>query len=160
MLAWNYGTPTVMSSFAFSSSDQAPPSDANGFVEPVTCGTGWLCQHRVAEIANMVGFHNVTRVSPTVSNWWSDGSDAIAFSRGSATAALGWVAINAGSTVVPNRRFATGLAPGTYCDVIHGQVRNGSCVGGPTVTVAADGTTELSVAATDAIAIDAASQLP
>ena len=160
MLAWNYGTPTVMSSFAFASFDQAPPSDANGFVEPVTCGVVWLCQHRTPAILNMVGFHNMTRGDLTVSNWWSDGSDAIAFSRGPATAALGWVAINAAHTPVADRQFATGLAPGTYCDLIHGRVSGGSCIGGATVTVAANGTAELSLAPTDAIAIDAASQLP
>jgi alpha-amylase len=158
MLAWNYGTPTVMSSYAFTNFDQAPPADANGFIRPVTCGAIWLCQHRTPAIANMVGFHNVTRADPTVSNWWSDGTDAIAFSRGPANGALGWIAINAGNDAVPTRHYATGLAPGRYCDLVHGQVNDGGCVG-PTVTVSANGDAELSVSPADAIAIDSASRL-
>jgi alpha-amylase len=158
MLAWNYGTPTVMSSFAFTNFDQAPPMDASGFIRPVTCGAVWLCQHRTPAIANMVGFHNVTRVDPTVSNWWSDGTDAIAFSRGPANGALGWIAINAGGGAVPTLDYATGLAPGTYCDLVHGRIDSSRCLG-PTVTVAANGHVELSVPPSDAIAIDTESRL-
>jgi alpha-amylase len=158
MLAWNYGTPTVLSSFAFSSTDQPPPSDADGFVTPVTCGDQWLCQHRRTATLGMVGFHNATRADPTVSNWWSGGSDAIAFSRGPATAANGWVALNNSAQPLAPQGFTTGLAAGTYCDRIHG-VPTGSTCSGPTVTVAADGSATVALAAHDAVAIDRDSRL-
>jgi alpha-amylase len=153
MLAWNYGTPNVMSSFDFSGNDQSPPADANGYVTQVGCGAGWECQHRTRAIRNMVGFHNVTRADATVGNWWSDGSNAVAFSRGPAGAATGWIAVNNGTGVLPGRTFATGLPAGTYCDIIHGDYTNGTC-GGPTVVVGAAGSATASVAAKDAVALD------
>src|SRR4051794_3065186 len=118
-LAWTYGTPNIMSSFDFSNNDQGPPSASNGMVNAVTCGSGWECEHRIRAVANMVGFHNATRGAP-VGNWWSDGSNQIAFSRG----ASGWVAINKeGGTL--SRTFATGLPAGSYCDVVHGDFSGG-----------------------------------
>ncbi|GAA2377018.1 carbohydrate-binding module family 20 domain-containing protein [Dactylosporangium salmoneum] len=150
MLAWNFGTPNVMSSFSFSNNDASPPADGNGYVTAVSCGSGWECQHRQRAIKNMVGFHNATRADTTVGNWWSDGSNAIAFSRGT----NGWVAINNSGSAVGSRTFATGLAAGTYCDVIHGDFNAaaGTC-SGPTVTVNASGQATLGVAAKDAVAL-------
>lgn len=60
-LAWDYGIPRIMSSFAFTEHDQGPPADASGnLISPVinadgSCGNGWVCEHRWHEIANMVG---------------------------------------------------------------------------------------------------------
>ncbi|MEN3307927.1 MAG: alpha-amylase [Micromonosporaceae bacterium] len=155
MLAWNYGTPNVMSSFDFANTDQSPPADANGFVTAPACGGGWECQHRTRAIRNMVGFHNATHGDTTVSNWWSDGANEIAFSRGPAGAASGWISINNGSGALPNHAFATGLPAGTYCDVIHGDftASTGAC-SGPTVVVNSSGTATVPVAAKDAVAID------
>jgi alpha-amylase len=131
MLAWNYGTPTVYSSFTFTDPDQSPPADPAGFVTPVICGEAWTCVHSRPSITGMVGFHNATRAAP-VTNWWSDGADAIAFSRG----ARGWIALNGADTPLASRSFATSLAPGRYCDVVH-----------------------VGVGALDAVAIDSASRL-
>jgi alpha-amylase len=155
MLAWNFGTPEVMSSFSFPSSNtnQSPPADSNGFVTPVTCGSAWLCQHRTRAIANMVGFHNATRGDP-VGNWWSDGSNVIAFSRG----ADGWIGINNETGTLGARTFATGLPAGVYCDVIHGDFAGGTC-GGATVTVDSAGNATVGIAAKDAVAIDVAARL-
>ncbi|HKT03993.1 MAG TPA: carbohydrate-binding module family 20 domain-containing protein [Rugosimonospora sp.] len=155
MLAWNYGTPNVMSSFDFASSDQAPPSDANGFVTAPVCGSGWECQHRTRAIRNMVGFHNATHGDTTVSNWWSDGSNEIAFSRGPASAANGWVSLNNSGNTLTDQTFTTGLPAGTYCDIIHGDftAATGTC-SGPTIVVSSSGTATVSVAAKDAVAID------
>ncbi len=153
MLAWNYGTPNIMSSFDFATTDQSPPADANGYVSAVNCGAGWICQHRARGIKNMVGFHNVTRGDATISNWWSDGSNNIAFSRGSATAANGWIEINNSASALGARSFATGLAPGMYCDIIHGDVIGTNCTG-PTVTVDSAGRATVSVNSKDAVAID------
>ena len=67
----------------------------------------------------MAGWHNAAGAAP-VGNWWSDGSNAIAFSRGSAA----WVAINAESAPV-TEDFSTGLQAGIYCDVIRGAAAAG-----------------------------------
>ncbi|UAC01903.1 alpha-amylase [Dactylosporangium vinaceum] len=156
MLAWNFGTPNVMSSFTFSNNDASPPADANGYVTAVTCGSGWQCQHRQRAVKNMVGFHNATRADTTVGNWWSDGANAIAFSRG----ANGWISINNGSGAVGARTFSTGLAAGVYCDVIHGDFNatNSTC-SGPTVTVNGSGQATVGVAAKDAVAIHAGARV-
>jgi alpha-amylase len=153
MLAWDYGTPTVFSSFTFTAFDQSPPANAEGFVSPVTCGPLWTCEHAQPAVAGMVGFHNATRGQP-VANWWSDGADAIAFARGTA----GWVALNNGTSPVAARSFATGLPAGTYCELIHGALTDGACTG-PTVTVADGGTLTTEVAAGDAVAITTAARL-
>ncbi|GAA0623755.1 carbohydrate-binding module family 20 domain-containing protein [Kutzneria viridogrisea] len=145
-LAWDYGTPTVMSSFDFSGNDQSPPSAANGMVSAVTCGSGWQCEHRQRWAANMVGFHNAAAGAP-VANWWSDGSNQIAFSRGGS----GFVAINKeGGTL--SRAFTTGLPAGDYCDVLHGELSGGSCTG-PVISVDSSGTARTTVGPMDAIAI-------
>ncbi|MGI5241504.1 carbohydrate-binding module family 20 domain-containing protein [Dactylosporangium sp. CA-139066] len=152
MLAWNFGTPNIMSSFSFSNNDASPPADGNGYVTAVTCGSGWECQHRQRAIKNMVGFHNATRADTTVGNWWSDGSNAIAFSRGT----NGWIAVNNGSGAVGSRTFSTGLPAGVYCDVIHGDYNaTAQTCSGPTVTVNGSGQATLGVAAKDAVAIHA-----
>jgi alpha-amylase len=161
MLAWDYGTPTVFSSFTFSEFDQSPPADAEGFVTPVTCAPAdeqhpqWTCEHAKPAIAGMVGFHNATRGQP-VTHWWSDGANAIAFARGN----VGWVGLNADYTGRPvARTFETGLPAGTYCDLIHGAFADGACTG-PTVTVADGGKLTTAVAGWDAVAITTAARLP
>jgi alpha-amylase len=151
-LAWNYGSPNIMSSFTFGNNDQGPPSAGSGMVSAVSCGNGWQCEHRQRAIANMVGFHNAV-AGTGVGNWWSDGSNQVAFSRG----ANGFVAINReGGTLV--RSFATGLPAGTYCDVIHGDFSGGSC-SGPLVTVDGSGNATVNVAGMDAVAIDTAARV-
>ncbi|WP_232247615.1 carbohydrate-binding module family 20 domain-containing protein [Kitasatospora azatica] len=146
-LAYGYGTPQVYSGFSFSSNDQSPPADANGYVTATDCSSSaWVCTDRNQGIANMVGWHNAGKGRP-VANWWS-GSNAIAFSRGSAA----WVAINNSGSAL-TRTFATGLAAGTYCDVIHGDLQTGGGCGGPTVTVNAAGQATVTVGAGDAVAL-------
>lgn len=95
----------------------------------------------------MVGFHNATK-GQTMANWWSDGTNAIAFSQG----AKGWIALNNEASPV-TRTFITGLPAGTYCDVIHGTSGSGGCTG-PAVVVGSDGTATVTVPADDAVAID------
>jgi alpha-amylase len=121
-------------------------------VNAVTCGSGWECEHRTRAVANMVGFHNTTR-GVSVGNWWSDGSNQIAFSRGAA----GWLAINKESGTL-SRTFATGLPAGGYCDIIHGDFSAGSCTG-TTVCVDSAGNAAVTVNAMDAVAIDAAARV-
>ncbi|MCB0203109.1 MAG: ATPase, partial [Anaerolineae bacterium] len=50
MLAWPYGYPRVMSSYAFTHTDQGPPQDQDGTTSRVHQGTagcseGWVCEH-------------------------------------------------------------------------------------------------------------------
>jgi alpha-amylase len=149
-LAWGYGTPQVFGTFTFSSSDQAPPSDGNGFVTATDCtSSAWDCMDRNQAVVGMVGWHNAV-AGTSVANWWSDGSNAISFSRGAA----GFVAINNEGAAL-TRTFTTGLPAGTYCDVIHQTASNGTC-GGTPVTVSTSGTATVTVPANDAVAIDIA----
>ncbi|MCD4739405.1 MAG: alpha amylase C-terminal domain-containing protein [Anaerolineae bacterium] len=160
MLAWPYGYPKIMSSYNFTDGDQGPPSDGNGNTQSVysdynnpesyNCfGNVWQCEHRWEPIANMVEFRNETAADFSVDNWWSNGGNQIAFSRGNS----GFVAINKESYTL-NRTFQTGLAAGVYCNVLNGQLSaSGQSCTGSTVTVNGDGTAYLSVASWDTVAI-------
>ena len=129
MLAYPYGTPQVYSSFAWSTPDDSPPADANGFVTDTNCAAAtWVCVDRNPGVLGMVGFHNQVGDAP-VSNWYDDGTNLIAFSRGN----RGFFATNNEKTA-KTVTVRTGLPRGTYCDVIHGSVQNRTC-SGPTVTV-------------------------
>jgi alpha-amylase len=148
-LAWGYGMPQVYSSFTFGNNDQSPPADANGFVTATDCGSvgSWLCQDRQQATLGMVGWHNAVAGS-SVANWWSDGNNVISFSRGSA----GFVAINNTYAAV-TRTFSTGMAAGTYCDVIHGTASGTTC-SGPLVTVDSAHNASITVPAQGAVAFD------
>lgn len=117
MLAWPYGDPKVMSSYAIRDGDHGPPRDAAGrTTRPPPgddCGEGWICEHRWPAIRAMVRFRNVTDGAP-VQRWWSNGNDQIAFARGD----RGYVVINREELPTVSRRFDTGLPPGRYCDVL------------------------------------------
>jgi alpha-amylase len=147
-LAWGYGTPQVYASFTWNSTDDSPPSDANGFVTDTDCANGWYCTDRTRAVANMVGWHNAATGQP-VANWYSDGANLISFSRGSKA----WVAINNG-TSAQTRTFATGLPAGSYCDVIHGDytASAGACTG-TSITVDGSGNASVTVPAKDAVAL-------
>lgn len=157
MLAWPYGYPQVMSSYDFTNGDQGPPADGSGNTRSVhnadgtvNCfGTMWKCEHRWRPITNMVAFRNYTNSALTVDNWWTNGGNQIAFSRGN----RGFVAINKeGGTL--NRTFTTGMPSGTYCDVTKGELNAaGNGCTGATVTVASNGTATISLTASSAVAI-------
>jgi alpha-amylase len=145
MLARGYGRPQVYASFTFTGNDDSPPSDADGFITDTVCGPLWTCLDRNTGIANMVGWHNFVD-DAALTNWYDDGVNLIAFSRGN----KGWIALNnhaSAKTVT----FQTGLRKGTYCDIIHNAA--GTC-SGPTVTVDQHGTATVTVPAKDAVAID------
>lgn len=150
MLAFPYGYPQVMSSFAFDHSDQGPPADAQGQTRSVhdrhqpTCAPGWVCEHRHRSIANMVAFRNATDSAFTLTDWWSN-TNQIAFGRSD----RGFVIINRDSQPL-DRTFQTHLPAGTYCDVIHADP---DACRGSTITVNSDGRITISVASMDAIAI-------
>jgi alpha-amylase len=145
MLARGYGRPEVYASFAFTGNDDSPPSDANGFITNTDCANGWICTDRT--VASLVGWNNYAGRAPQA-NWYDDGVNFIAFSRGNRA----WIAID-NETAPVTRTFATGLPRGTYCDVIHGDAGRHGCTG-PAVTVGAGGQATVTVPAKDAVAID------
>ncbi|WP_405591918.1 carbohydrate-binding module family 20 domain-containing protein [Streptomyces sp. NBC_01190] len=135
LLAWPYGSPNVYSGYEFSDFDAGPP--AGGTVN-ACYSDGWKCQHAWPQIAGMVGFRNA--VSGTaVTNWWSNGNNAIAFGRGG----KGYVAINHESGALTST-FTTSLPAGGYCDVQHSGVR---------YTVGSDGRFTATIGADDAVAL-------
>jgi alpha-amylase len=95
----------------------------------------------------MVAFRRVV-AGTSISNWWDNGANAIAFSRGD----KGFVAINRESVQVTGP-VATGMAAGTYCDRLTGGPVGASCAG-TAVVVDATGAVQLDLAPLTAIAID------
>ncbi|WP_217552649.1 alpha-amylase family protein [Streptomyces sp. GbtcB6] len=108
MLAYPYGAPDINSGYEWSDADAGPPN--NGVVN-ACWQDGWKCQHAWPEIIRMVAFRNAVR-GESMTNWWDDGADAIAFGRG----AKGYVAINHESGSL-TRTYQTSLPAGTYCNV-------------------------------------------
>ena len=156
MLGWPYGYPQVMSSYNFASSDQGPPANPDGSTLPVyangaaACSDeGWICEHRRPEISGMVGFRNFTAPHFSISDWWTNGNNAIAFGRGD----LGFVIINREDSEL-NNTFQTSMSPGTYCDVTKGELSvDGRGCTGPTVTVGEGGQLTATLPAMSALAI-------
>ncbi len=144
MLAWPYGSPNVYSGYEFTDKDAGPP---NGGTVNTCYSDGWKCQHAWRQIANMVGFHNAVK-GTSVTNWWSNGNNAIAFGRGNA----GYVVINHEGSAI-SQTFQTSLPAGSYCDVEHGDRGAGGSCTGPKYTIAANGTFSASVGAGDSIAL-------
>jgi alpha-amylase len=169
MLAWPYGYPVVMSSYAFETATTfdtsfGPPFDpATGATRgpwtsgSVACGDrargGWVCEHRFAAIAGMIGFRRATMASWQVTDWWDNGADQIAFGRGD----RGFVAINHEADAL-TRSFHTSLAPGRYCDIISGEKIDNACTVA-IVTVDAEGNAMITVPAAGAVAIHANAKL-
>lgn len=67
-------------------------------------------------------FNNIllTAGSAKVENWWTNGDNQIAYSRGSAS----FIAFNKDNGQM-NVNLKTGLPSGTYCDIISGNLENG-----------------------------------
>jgi alpha-amylase len=163
MLAWPYGYPALMSSYAFSKDSNydtsfGPPYNSNGSTRGPWDGAtsapacfsqvrgGWVCEHRYRPIANMVAWRNAAD-GLAVSNWWDNGNNQIAFGRGNAA----FVAINKESGTL-SRSFQTGLPTGRYCDVIGGELSGTACTG-DTYTVDASGFVTLNVEPFKAVAL-------
>ncbi|KAK3743676.1 hypothetical protein RRG08_030798 [Elysia crispata] len=137
MLAWPYGVSRIMSSYNYdrNNKDQGPPHNDDMSIKSVSlggmsCGDGWICEHRWRQIYNMVAFSNMAANSP-VTNWWKGGDYQIAFSRGSRA----FMVMNLEGYDI-NANLMTGLPAGKYCDIIPGNLENGKCTG---TTVDVDG---------------------
>ncbi|MGF1459579.1 MAG: alpha-amylase family protein [Leptolyngbyaceae cyanobacterium] len=119
MLAYPYGKPRIMSSYAFENSEQGPPATADGQTLTVYapdflgCGQAWVCEHRHPMVTAMVDFRAATQTVPVVTDWWTNGENQIAFGRGD----LGYVVINR-EGVSLNRTFQTQLPAGDYCEIV------------------------------------------
>lgn len=120
-LGWPYGYPKVMSSYEWHDHDQGPPSHGAS-----SCSGGWLCEHRLPAIANMVAFRNFTADQFHVTHYWDNGNNQMAWGRGG----KGFVIINMEGSDL-NRTFQTGMPAGRYCDIISGNYdkANKSCSG-------------------------------
>lgn len=81
----------------------------------------------------MISFRNAA-YGTNVANWWSNGGNQIAFSRGN----RGFIAFNGQYGVDLRQTLQTGLPAGTYCDIGTGAKVGTSC-SGTSVTVAANG---------------------
>ena len=78
MLAWDYGTPMVLSDYAFSGYDQGPPSAGGNAIAAPGCGDGtWECEERWPAIVGMVGWHNAE--SAPITETFSTGLQAGAY---------------------------------------------------------------------------------
>ncbi|VEN53994.1 unnamed protein product [Callosobruchus maculatus] len=128
MLAHPHGhTTKLFSGYSYNNNDQGPPNNNGEILGPGvkpdnTCSNGWVCEHRWSQIYNMVEFRNVVHGTP-MANWWTDGNQQIAFSRGN----KGFVAFTVSGDI--NADLQTGLPAGSYCDLITGIHINNSCTG-------------------------------
>ncbi|XP_039753161.1 alpha-amylase 2-like [Pararge aegeria] len=138
MLAHPYGKPQLMSSFSFQDTEAGPPQDHSGnIISPSinsdgSCGNGWVCEHRWRQIFSMVAWRNIAG-NGNILNWWDNGSNQIAFCRGSNA----FVAFNNDGWNM-NESLQTCLPSGTYCDVISGSKVNNRCTG-KTINVGSNG---------------------
>ncbi|MDJ0753355.1 MAG: carbohydrate-binding module family 20 domain-containing protein [Ardenticatenaceae bacterium] len=165
MLAWPYGYPKVMSSYEWGgvNDSQGPPHDGSGSTKSVYNGNGslncfgndWKCEHRWQPIANMVAFRNHAAAAGayTVTNWWDNGGNQIAFTRSGASGGAGFVVINREGYGL-NQSFQTGLPAGTYCNIISGDFNEaaGTC-SGSTISVDGSGWANISLNGMSAAAI-------
>lgn len=134
MLAYPYGYPLVMSSYAFDDDDQGPPGTSPH--ESVHgCGNEWVCEHRGTAIGRMVQFRN-TMIGAELVNWHIIDGAILSFGRGN----KGHIVINNGN-LHARLELETKLPAGKYVDVL------GS---GTTATANADGMLIITVAAQSA----------
>ncbi len=160
MLAYPYGQPRIMSSYAFETSEQGPPTTADGRTRTVHqpdrlgCGGEWVCEHRQPAITAMVAFRMATEGQPGVTDWWSNGGNQIAFGRGD----RGFVVINRESRTL-TQTFQTQLPAGDYCEVMSAEM-NLSRACDRVITVDETGQFRTTVAAMSAIALHQAALAP
>jgi hypothetical protein len=143
--AWPYGMPTVTSGYTWSSTDDGAPNGGGSdsrllsqkmmkyLISRCTTGygtcygnggvNGWLCEHRWPAIVGLVGFRNLVS-GASVTNYVTNGSQQIAFGRGS----LGYVVINNADSTW-STTFTTSLPNGVYCDVVAGPPSGSVCAG-------------------------------
>ncbi|XP_014271054.1 alpha-amylase 4N [Halyomorpha halys] len=138
MLAWPHQRAAVMSSYSFDNKDQSPPAYPVPINDDLSCGGGWVCEHRWRQIYGMAAFANVVE-GTEVSNWWTNGNYQISFCRGD----KGFIAFNAEQSDL-DADLQTCLSPGDYCDVVSGLKKDGKCTG-TTITVQQGGQARIKI---------------
>lgn len=143
MLAHPYGSSRIMSSYYFTNTDAGPPSV--GVNNGANCmnGRDWVCEHRWGPIGNMVAWRNQAGGAP-IANWQTGNGNQIAFSRNGKA----FIAMNRGTSTW-TATLNTGLAAGTYCNVIS----NDNVATCNTVTVSSTGQATVNVPALSAVAL-------
>lgn len=122
MLATNYGTPRLLSSYEYISKDQGPPVDDDGDIKSPSinwtgqCIGGFRCQHRWSEVQRMVKFRNSV-AGGAINNWADNGVDQVAFCVGN----KGFIAFNSYNLAKFDAVLQVCLPEGKYCDVISGR---------------------------------------
>ena len=118
MLAYDYGTPRLISDYKWSNGDDGAPGATATSVPDVdmdkVCSTNdsdWNCEQRWTSTRGMIALRNYVN-GTEVTDWQDDGGDNIAFSRGN----KGFIAINNGKND-KDASYATSLADGEYCNV-------------------------------------------
>jgi hypothetical protein len=89
MLAYPFGTPTVLSSYQYSSVDDGAPNGGYGTCSGASGANGFWCQHRWTGIANMSKFRAAVG-SAALDHYQQGSKNQIAFGRQN----VGFVAIN------------------------------------------------------------------
>jgi len=153
-LAYPYGRARVMSSFVSEGHENSPPALVDESIrrvhepEGINCGKGdWVCEHRWPVISGAVAFSNATASHTDVTNWWTNGSDQIAFGRGSA----GFFALNLSEETM-TVELASEMPAGSYCNRL-------SEIECESVVVNFEGKVTLHLASMAALAIDEASRI-
>ena len=118
MLAYDYGTPRLLSDYKWDVNDNGAPGATATSVPDVdmdkACSTNdsdWNCEQRWTSTRGMIAFRNYVN-GTKVADWQDDGGDNIAFSRDD----RGFIAINNGKKE-KDVTYTTSLADGEYCDV-------------------------------------------
>ncbi|GLU46125.1 carbohydrate-binding module family 20 domain-containing protein [Nocardiopsis ansamitocini] len=149
MMAHPYGTPQLMSSYAFGSVEaEGPPSSTNGTTNATDCDSAaWICEHRNEQVLGMAGFRNATD-GHGIGSVTTDGNGRLGFARGTA----GYAAFNATSSVW-DKTFTTGLPDGDYCNVARGtyDAEADACTGG--VLTVSDGAFTAAIPANRGVAL-------
>jgi alpha-amylase len=152
MLSWPYANVRVMSSYYFTNTDAGPPSV--GVQGGAYCqdGKNWVCEHRWAQVANMVAWRNAAGTSD-IANWAQGTANQIAFSRNGKA----FIMFNRDSHNAWNvGTLKTGLPAGTYCNVLNAADANADQPSSCSQTVIVDGSGNVSnvqVPALSAVAI-------
>ncbi|KAK0199478.1 glycoside hydrolase superfamily, partial [Desarmillaria ectypa] len=78
LLAHPYGTPSILSSYLFSSTDDGTPNNDTGTCSGTGGVNGWYCQHHWVAFTSMVSFQNSVGSAP-LTKWVSSQFSQITF---------------------------------------------------------------------------------
>lgn len=116
MLAHSYGSPVIMSSYNFEEPGEGPPVrvGSTDICSPFDeeC-YGWMFEHRLRSIMEMVKFRNAVTKSP-VRYWKNFGVDQVGFCRGD----KGFFAVNNNALLDLDQEVYVCVSEGKYCDVL------------------------------------------